>query len=132
MRGEIDQRDCGVGTASLYRTGFKLASRTVALITPFSSILRCSTLKLNDIFFEMIGPLMLPSKNMERKSGLSPVMNGFLALNTLSLAISMNWPRTLSVPGRVRISIRPKPRRSYSAENGFELMRISRMFALGG
>ena len=41
-------------------------------------------------------------------------------------------PRILSVPGLVKISIRPYPSRSYSAENGFRLRRISRMDSLGG
>ena len=41
-------------------------------------------------------------------------------------------PRILSVPGLVRISMRPKPSRSNSAENGFWLMRISRIDSFGG
>jgi hypothetical protein len=41
-------------------------------------------------------------------------------------------PRRRSVPGFVRISMRPKPRRSYSAEKGFALMRISRIEAFVG
>ena len=41
-------------------------------------------------------------------------------------------PWKLSVPGLVRISTRPNPGRSNSEENGFELMRISRIELFGG
>ena len=40
-------------------------------------------------------------------------------------------PRSLSVPGRVRISMRPEAC-SFSAEKGFWLIRISRIDSLGG
>ena len=40
--------------------------------------------------------------------------------------------RKVSVPGLVKISIRPYPNSSYSAEKGFWLIRISRIDAFGG
>jgi len=60
------------------------------------------------------------------------VENGLRELKMPLLSLKNTLPRKLSVPGLVRISMRPKPSRSYSAENGFWLMRISRMDSLGG
>ena len=57
---------------------------------------------------------------------------GFSASIKEWLSLKENWPCSLSVPGLVRISIRPNPMRSYCAENGFWLIRISRMDSLGG
>src|ERR1700722_1661005 len=48
------------------------------------------------------------------KSGLLSE-KGFRELKIPLPSLSINEPRSLSVPGLVRISMRPKPRRSYSA-----------------
>src|SRR5690348_1649755 len=65
-----------------------------------------------------IEPPRLPLYMCDEKSGLL-LENGLRELNSASLSMKLNAPRNLSVPGRVRISMRPKPRRSYSAEKGF-------------
>jgi len=41
-------------------------------------------------------------------------------------------PWKVSLPGFVKTSMRPNPRRSYSEENGFWLMRTSRIEDFGG
>jgi len=49
---------------------------------------------------------------------------GFRVLRAASSKRNEVSPRRWSVPGLVKISIRPKPSRSYSAENGFAFSRI--------
>ena len=58
--------------------------------------------------------------------------NGLRAFSASSLKRKFVSPRSLSLPGRVKISMRPKPGWSYSAEKGLALSRISRMADLGG
>src|SRR5262245_13267235 len=100
----------------------------VALITASSLMSRFSKSKKKDAFFLAIGPLRLPPYCRD-EYGARVGANGLRALNAMLLKLKDVWPRNLSVPGLVRISIRPKPGRSYSAENGFALMRISRIEA---
>jgi hypothetical protein len=58
------------------------------------------------------------------ENGLPDVSNGLRALKAQSLYVRLIAPWNLSVPGLVKISMRPWPCVSNSAENGFELMRI--------
>src|SRR5215469_3980406 len=81
--------------------------------------------------FLLIDPPTFPLHIRVEKSGLF-VEKGLRELKTPSPSISIKEPRSRSVPGLVRISMRPKPRRSYSAENGFWFTRISRIDSLGG
>src|SRR5205085_1225742 len=53
--------------------------------------------------------------------------NGLRELRLSSLKVIPRLPRSLSVPGLVRIWMPPKPGRSFSAESGLSLMRISRI-----
>src|SRR5437868_13281128 len=92
---------------------------------------RFSKSKKNEDFFFEIGPLKFPPYWRVWIGGRL-VANGLRAFSASSLKLNEAWPRNLSVPGRVRISMRPKPRRSYSAEKGLELIRISRIEARGG
>src|SRR5215813_11338376 len=85
----------------------------------------------NEAFFLEIGPPKLPPYWRDWCGGRSGA-NGLREFSASSLKLKEAWPRYLSVPGRVRISMRPKPSRSYSAENGLELIRISRIEASGG
>src|SRR5450631_2727122 len=63
---------------------------------------------------------------------MGPVRYGLRAVSARSPKSKEAWPWYLSEPGFVRTSTRPNPTRSYSAENGFWLTRISRMDAFGG
>ena len=78
-----------------------------------------------------MGPPKLPPNWRLENRGLL-LANGLRELNTASLSLKVSVPRYWSLPGLVRISMRPKPSLSYSAEKGFWLMRISRMDSLGG
>ena len=60
------------------------------------------------------------------------VAYGSFVLRAALLKRTAAWPWYDSVPGFVRISMRPKPGRSYSAENGLELRRIWRIAERGG
>src|SRR6185369_6154473 len=84
-----------------------------------------------DDFPFLIGPEKLPPKNLVWL-GARLIANGFREFRLSSLKLKKALPRYLSEPGFVRISIRPKPRRSNSAENGLLLIRISRIASLGG
>src|SRR5450432_18330 len=92
---------------------------------------RFSKSKKNEAFFFEIGPLRLPPYWRDKYAGRS-FANGFRESRLLLLKLKDACPRYLSVPGLVRISMRPRPKRSYSAEKGFWLMRISRMEDFGG
>src|ERR1035441_4469260 len=63
------------------------------------------------------GPPMLPVNMRLEKSGLLVEM-GLRELRAPSLSLKPRLPRTLSLPGLVRISMRPKPSRSSSAGQG--------------
>jgi hypothetical protein len=65
-----------------------------------------------------MGPLTLPPKLRTEYGGLLEA-KGFRESQMESVSLKNAVPRNLSVPGLVRISIRPKPSRSNSAENGF-------------
>src|ERR1017187_2890968 len=86
--------------------------------------------KLKDVLW-LIGPPTLAPKYRLEKAGLL-LANGLRESHMASVSLKNTLPRYLSVPGLVRISMRPIPKLSYSAENGFWLMRISRMDSLGG
>src|SRR5580692_1731810 len=77
------------------------------------------------------GPPTLPDKFRTEYAGLE-FSNGLRESNSESVSLYRMEPWKWSLPGLVKISMRPKPRRSYSAENGFWLMRISRMDSFGG
>src|SRR5271157_5203479 len=79
----------------------------------------------------LMGPPRLALIIRLEKSGLL-LANGLRELKTPLLSFKPSEPRYLSVPGLVRISMRPNPKRSNSAEKGFWLMRISRIDSLGG
>src|ERR1017187_1775600 len=91
---------------------------------------RPSTLRKKDDFL-LIAPLIVPLYWMLWYGGITEV-NGFPVLNELSLPCRKPRPCKTSVPGLVRISIRPYPILSNSAEKGFWLMRISRIADFGG
>src|SRR5436190_14842649 len=117
MRGLTVVRTLGVTSAWLNGVIFRLGSRMTALTTALSSIARLSkSIKNEDFLF--IGPLKFPPQNRCWYGALL-VANGFRELMDSSLKFMNAWPRNLSVPGLVRISMRPKPRRSYSEEDGF-------------
>src|ERR1035438_5787644 len=85
---------------------------------------------VNDDFF-VSGPPALPSNSLSRKGALSGAYG--LRVFQKSLAkFHCAVPRYLSAPGLVKISILPYPSLSYSGENGFWLMRISRIDSFGG
>src|SRR5258705_10485655 len=110
---------------------FRLGSRIMALTIAWSLISRFSKSIKNEDFFLTIGPLKLPAYCLDWYGGRVNAY-GFRELNTLLLYPNDAEPRNLSLPGFVRISMRPNPKRSYSAEKGFELMRISRIDDRGG
>src|SRR5579863_8086416 len=60
------------------------------------------------------------------------VMKGLGEFQGESLPSAKTCPWYLSVPGLVKTSMRPYPSLSYSDENGFWLMRISRIDDFGG
>src|SRR6266705_3011457 len=109
----------------------RFTSRMLAVITASSSMSRLSKSKKNDAFFFEIGPLRLPPYCRD-EYGARVGAKGLRAFSAILLKPNEACPRNLSVPGLVRISIRPKPGRSYSAENGFALIRISRIEDNGG
>src|SRR6266567_4286472 len=131
MRGPNSILRLGVGTVWLKGTMFRAESRIVALTTASSLTSRFSKSKKNEALFLVIGPLRLPPYWRE-EYGARVGANGLRALKAMLLKLKEVWPRNLSVPGLVRISIRPNPGRSYSAENGFALILISRIDASGG
>src|ERR1035441_9978882 len=94
------------------------------VMEPLSTMLRCAS-SVNDDFF-VSGPPALPSNSFSRKGALSGAYG--LRVFQKSLAkFHCAVPRYLSAPGLVKISILPYPSLSYSGENGFWLMRISRI-----
>src|ERR1019366_8855522 len=99
----------------------------------FSSIMRRSKSKPNKAFCLVMGPLMLAPKNFCEYGGLVDCVNrGLRELRSWLLNWAKRDPWNKSVPGFVKISILPKPGRSYSGEKGFELIRISRIDDLFG
>src|SRR5207245_10416081 len=102
---------------------FRFGSRIVALMTTSSLISRFSRSKKNEAFFLEIGPLRLPPYCRERY-GARVGANGLREFSAWLLKLKEVWPRKEPVPGFVKISIRPRPSRSYSAEKGFAVMRI--------
>src|SRR6478735_7501663 len=121
MRGLNSVRRFGVGTVSLNGTIFRLASRIEPLITASSLISRFSKSTKNEAFFLEMGPLRFPPYCRDKYAARVGA-NGLRAFRTWLLNPNEACPRKRSVPGLVRISIRPKPGRSYSAENGFALI----------
>src|SRR5215469_919518 len=91
--------------------------------------LRCPLMK-KDAFL-LIGPLTSPLNSTLSYDG-SVGANGFIELKPESFPCRFACPWNLSVPGLVKISIRPYPSLSYSVENGLLLMRISRIADFGG
>ena len=68
----------------------------------------------------LIGPVRLPRKKRVLYPGwVELLMKGLPVLKSLFWSLSWAEPWNLSVPGLVKISMRPKPGRSYSAEKGF-------------
>src|SRR5947208_12444647 len=75
-----------------------------------------------------MGPEMLPASKYSLYGGrCGEVSRGLRAFSDSLLYCAKTIPCTLSIPGLVKISMRPKPGRSYSGENGFELIRTSRI-----
>ena len=60
------------------------------------------------------------------------VSSGLRELKIASPNCAKACPWSASLPGLVKISTRENPGRSYSGENGFALMRISRIEDFGG
>jgi hypothetical protein len=89
-----------------------LASSTVATINDASSMSRLSKSMKNEAFFFEIGPPKLPPYWRVWIAGRLSA-KGLRALSASSLKLKETWPRKRSVPGFVRISIRPRPSRSY-------------------
>src|SRR5258706_12639553 len=84
-----------------------------------------------DAFLES-GPVRLAIRFLVSENGLlGSGEYGLRALNNESEKTAFTVPWNLSVPGLVKISMRPWPCVSNSAENGLELMRISRIDSLG-
>src|ERR1019366_6587293 len=102
---------------------------TALVMEPLSTMLRWAS-RVNDDFL-VSGPPALPSNSFSRKGALSGAYG--LRVFQKSLAkFHCAVPRYLSAPGLVKISILPYPSLSYSGENGFWLMRISRIDSFGG
>src|SRR6266702_277833 len=116
MRGPNSILRLGVGTVWLKGTMFRAESRIVALTTASSLTSRFSKSKKNEAFFFEIGPLRLPPYCRD-EYGARVGAKGLRAFSAILLKPKDACPRNLSVPGFVRISIRPNPGRSYSAEN---------------
>src|SRR5215471_9450290 len=87
---------------------------------------------MNDALSFRIGPPRLPLNSRFLYGGNAAAYRALLEFKCSLLNCVENWPCKKSLPGFVRISIRPKPGLSYSAEKGFELMRISRIDDFGG
>src|SRR5947209_3399137 len=121
----------GTRTSRSNRAKFPAASRMSAPITVFESFVLWLKSTKNDDFFALIGPLRF-APNVRVWLGARFAAKGLRELNRASLKLKFVEPRNLSKPGFVRISIRPNPTRSYSAETGFWLMRISRIASVGG
>src|SRR5579872_365198 len=111
--------------------GLKELSSTVASTAETSWISRRWPLTKKLAFFVANGPLRLYSHTRFSYDGLS-AENGLREFNAASLKMVPAPPCHLPVPGLVRISMRPKPIRSYSDENGFWLMMTSPMLCLSG
>src|SRR5690606_28527 len=102
-----------------------------ALRTEFASSVDWSIERKNDDLPFWIGPEIFPPKERIWLAARFDE-NGFRELRLSSLNLAFAEPRHLSVPGRVKISMRPKPSRSNSAENGLLLIRTSRIDSFGG
>src|SRR5437763_13831170 len=88
-----------------------------------------ASIKNDDLPF-LIGPEKLPPKR-RCCVGARFGAKGLREFRLSSLNAPLRPPRNSSEPGFVRISIRPLPGLSYSAENGLLLMRISRIDSFG-
>src|SRR5215467_1520871 len=90
--------------------------------------------RVNEALFFLIGPAIFPLKNRFLYGGKEDdsTYSGLRVLKCSSLNCVENCPCTVSLPGFVTISMRLLPGESYSAEYGFELIRISRIDVLGG
>src|SRR4051812_30372705 len=118
MRGEISVRVLGVTTEVWIACCVSVdGSRYTAFTSALSLTCRRLKSKKNELFLLNGPPIFAMIMRLE-KSGLI-VEYGFRELKMPSLSLNARVPRKRSVPGLVRISMRPKPNRSYSAEKGF-------------
>src|SRR5579862_6819313 len=120
MRGENCVLVSGVTTAVVTGEGSSVDGvRYSPKVMALFSISRRLKFRLKEAFL-LSGPLTLALIWRFEKLGLL-LSKGLRELNTELLSLKFTCPRILSVPGFVRISMRPKPNWSYSAENGLEL-----------
>src|SRR5262245_32826434 len=133
MRGTTLVNVWGMIRASFTFCRVRLFPRLVARMKAFSVMFRRMKSNVYAALFFLIGPPMLPFQNRFLYGGNDDgANNGLRALSLSLLNCVDNCPWIASALGFVRISTRLLPGESYSAEYGFELIRISRIEDFGG